>query len=253
MWKNMRKQHENHSKIAQSLTSIKLSQSRNETSDQSLKSTQQLHLQVQIWCSEFEKFIKHQKEFIKSLNNWLKVNIISKDNNLKPQNRKIELLLHAWQDELEKLSETKAKTAISNLANVIEIIVHDQANEMKSKKICEKTKRDLAKISREFEKWCDKQIAKRIPSDEMDLDVIDDMEVIVEQERGVEALKRRLTAEEEVYQQWCREVDEAVVCLYDGLPEVFTAVMEFCGGCVNMYRRLKSHYSSVPKSQTFIE
>ncbi|KVH97967.1 protein of unknown function DUF632 [Cynara cardunculus var. scolymus] len=232
MWENMQKQHENQSKIAQALKAINISQSPNETSEHNLNNTQQLRVQIKMWHSEFQRLMLHQKEYVKSLNSWLKLNLISIDNSLKdkipsPQNPKIQSLLRIWQDQLEKLPEEGAKTAINTFAAVIDTIVQYQSDEMELKDNCEETRRKLSKKSRKFEEWCDKQIAKRTPMEEMDPDMADD-EVIADQQMVVEALKRRLEEEEDEYRRRCIQVKEkSLMNLKNGLPEVFTAMSKF--------------------------
>ncbi|XP_024972111.1 nitrate regulatory gene2 protein-like [Cynara cardunculus var. scolymus] len=252
MWENMQKQHENQSKIAQALKAINISQSPNETSEHNLNNTQQLRVQIKMWHSEFQRLMLHQKEYVKSLNSWLKLNLISIDNSLKdkipsPQNPKIQSLLRIWQDQLEKLPEEGAKTAINTFAAVIDTIVQYQSDEMELKDNCEETRRKLSKKSRKFEEWCDKQIAKRTPMEEMDPDMADD-EVIADQQMVVEALKRRLEEEEDEYRRRCIQVKEkSLMNLKNGLPEVFTAMSKFSGAYSHMYGTLQTENYSLQK------
>ncbi|KAK9066085.1 hypothetical protein SSX86_015487 [Deinandra increscens subsp. villosa] len=116
MWKNMRKQHEQQLTIVKELSNIKISESPKSTSEHNLKNMEQIRLQVMICCSKFEKFMLYQKEYIKSLSNWLKLNLISIDNNVHNQNPKIKSLLRTWRDQLKKLPEQGAKTAINSFA-----------------------------------------------------------------------------------------------------------------------------------------
>nr|KAJ0226342.1 hypothetical protein LSAT_V11C100014590 [Lactuca sativa] len=234
MWERMGKQHENQWKMVQEL--IKISQSRNETSEDNHSNTKQLHVHVKMWCSGFQKLILHQKEYVKSLNNWLELNLMSIDNNLrdkassqqKPQNPKIQSLLRTWQDQLEKLQEEGVKTAINTFAAAISTIIHYQSDEMQMKERCEETRREITRKSRKFEEWCDKQIAKRTPTD-----VVDDIEVIAEHQIVMEALKRRLEEEEEAYRRQCIKVkDKSLMNKKTGLSLVFAGTSERCRSLV---------------------
>lgn len=245
MWESMRLQHDNQSKIVQALRSLDISHSPKETSEHHYKNTRQLHIYVEMWHSQFEKLMLHQKEYVKSLNNWLKLNLIPIDNNLRekvsspqrPQNPPIQSLLRTWHDFLEKLPEEGARTAISNFAAVMDTIFQYQTEEMKMKERCEETRRELTRKNRKFEEWYNKYMEKRT-SDDME----NDKDVIADQQITVEALKNRLEEEEEGYQRQCIQVrDKSLMNLKTGLPEVFRAMSEFSRACSHMYRNLKSH------------
>ncbi|XP_071686758.1 protein ALTERED PHOSPHATE STARVATION RESPONSE 1-like [Rutidosis leptorrhynchoides] len=238
MWKNMRQQHQHQFEIVQELKSFKFSHK--ETSERNLINTQRLYLHVRIWGSEFEKLITRQKEYIKSLNNWLKLDLISIDSNSidkkllakQTQNPKIQPLLSNWLENLEKLTEQGAINTIIKFALAVETNVDYQLKAMKLKEKCEETRMEITKRSRKFEEWCDKQITKGKSSDEVDIDVMNDMEVVAEQEVVVAALKRRLVEEEEdAYRRWSGQVMD----MRTGLPEVFMSMMEFACVCSNMY------------------
>ncbi|KAK1416840.1 hypothetical protein QVD17_25957 [Tagetes erecta] len=244
MWENMRIEHDNQSKIAQALRSLDISHSPKETTDHHYNNTRQLHIHVQMWHSQFEKLMLHQKEYIKSLNNWLKLNLIPIDNNLRekvsspprPQTPPIQILLRTWHDFLEKLPEEGARTAINNFSAVMETIYHYQTDEMKMKERCEETRRELTRKARKFEDWYNKYIQKRT-DDEME----NDKEVIAEQQITVELLRKRLEEEEEAYQRQCVQVrDKSLMNLKTGLPEVFRAMSEFSRACSHMYKSLKT-------------
>ncbi|KAJ0523622.1 hypothetical protein HanIR_Chr10g0495841 [Helianthus annuus] len=244
MWEQMRVQHDNQSKIVQALRSLDISHSPKETSEHHYNNTQQLHVHVQMWASQFEKLMLHQKEYIKALNNWLKLNLIPIDNNLRekvsspqrPQTPPIQTLLRTWHDFLEKLPEEGARTAIHNFAAVMDTICQYQNDEMKMKESCEETRRDLQRKARKFEDWYNKYMQKRA-----DEEMENDKEVIAEQQITVELLKKRLEEEEEGYQRQCIQVrDKSLMNLKTGLPEVFRAMSEFSGACSQMYKSLSS-------------
>lgn len=245
MWESMKHQHDNQSKIVQALRSLDISNSPKETSDHHYNNTRQLHVHVQIWHTQFEKLMSHQKEYIKALNDWLKLNLIPIDNNLRekvsspqrPQTPPIQILLRTWHDFLEKLPEEGARTAIHNFAAVMDTIFQYQTDEMKMKERCEETRRELNRKARKFEDWYNKYMQKRM-GDEME----NDKDIIAEQQITVELLKKRLEEEEEGYQRQCIQVrDKSLMNLKTGLPEVFRAMSEFSRACSLMYKSLKSH------------
>ncbi|GKB99909.1 nitrate regulatory gene2 protein-like protein [Tanacetum coccineum] len=233
MWENMQKQHEHQSTIIHALQNFKASQ--DEASGHDLIKTQKLHHHVKIWCTEFKKLIQHQNNYIKSLENWLKYNLaITINHNLKPHYPKIEPLLRAWLDELEKLPKEDTITTMDKLAEDIHTIAQLQLNKTKMKEKCDETRKELFKVSQKFERWCNKDIAKKLSSHE-----IDDIEVIAKQEIVVEALKLRMVVEEETYEKLCVEVkDTMVVNLTTRLPEVLKNVSGFARACLLMYKNL---------------
>ncbi|KAL7600148.1 protein ROLLING AND ERECT LEAF 2 [Lactuca sativa] len=244
MWENMKLQHDYQSKIVQALRSLDISHSPKETTELHYKNTSQLHDHVQMWHSQFEKLMSHQKEYVKALNNWLKLNLIPIDNNLRekvsspqrPQTPPIQSLLRTWNDFLEKLPEEGARTAIHNFAAVMDTIFQYQTDEMKMKERCEETRRELTRKTRKFEDWYNRYIQKR-SSEDME----HDKEVIAEQQITVELLKKRLEEEEEGYQRQCIQVrDKSLMNLKTGLPEVFRAMSEFSWACSHMYKSLRS-------------
>ncbi|THG03846.1 hypothetical protein TEA_017299 [Camellia sinensis var. sinensis] len=83
MWETMRIQHEKQSQIVIGLKLLDISQSPNETSEHHHERTVQLWAVVQEWHSQFTKLVTYQKEYIKSLYNWLKLNLVPIDIDLK--------------------------------------------------------------------------------------------------------------------------------------------------------------------------
>ncbi|KAJ0603494.1 hypothetical protein HanRHA438_Chr02g0048761 [Helianthus annuus] len=243
MWNNIQKQHKQQLTIVQRLINIKtrISHLPDNKSECNSKNIEKIYLQVTNWRFEFEKLTNHKSEYIKSLNNWLKLNLTCIDHNVRSQNSKIESLLRTWNDRIEKLPEEGVKTAIRSFSCVVVTSVRYHEEEMKLKERCDEIRQEITRKTRKFEEWCDKQIAKRMPSDEMDVDVMDDMNLIAEQQVVVEVLKRLLEEAEEVYQRHRVKVKEmAVLNLTAALPEVFTAMAEFSGACTRMYESLES-------------
>ena len=228
MWENMQKQHEHQIMIIHALQNSQLP---NETSDHALN-TQELHHHVKIWCTEFQKLIQHQKNYIKSLDNWLKHNlIITINHNLKPQYPKIESLLRAWRDELNKLPKEDTITAMEKFAEDIHKIAQLQSDKMKMKEKCDETRKELSKVSQKIKKWGNKKLSSR---------EIDHMEVIKKQR---EELITRLRVADDDYEKRCGDTKYAmVVNLKARLPDVLKAVSEFAGASSRMYKNLNAQY-----------
>lgn len=245
----MSEQHENQSKIVVVLRSLHISQSPKETSEHHHERTFQLWHVVTEWNTQFEKLMKNQKDYIRALHHWLKLNLIPIDTNLKekvsspqrPANPPIYVLIRAWNDYLEKVPDELARTAINNFAAVLNTIVQYQVEEMKLRDKCEDTRRELSKKTRQFEDWYNKYTQRRTPPDEMDPERAQDKELIDERKFQVEALKKRLEEEEGEYQKQCIQVREkSLTSLKSRLPELFRAMSDFSLACSDMYRNLRS-------------
>ncbi|KAJ7962982.1 Protein of unknown function (DUF630 and DUF632) [Quillaja saponaria] len=251
MWETMQIHHKNQSQIVMALRSLDISQSPKETSEHHHERTYQLWVVVQEWHSQFAKLINHQKEYIKALSNWLKLNLIPIESSLKEkvssppriQTPPIQGLLHAWQDYLEKLPDELARTAIFNFAAVINTIMQQQEEEVQSKRKCEETRKELMRRTRQFEDWYNKYIQRRIP-DEVDPDRAEDNshnDAVAERQVVVDTLKKRLEEEEDAYRRQCLHVREkSLASLKHRLPELFRAMSDFSLACSEMYKELRS-------------
>ncbi|XP_028807429.1 nitrate regulatory gene2 protein [Neltuma alba] len=251
MWGIMRAHHENQSNIALALASLDDSQSPKMTTEHHHDRTYQLLVVVQEWHSQFEKLMSNQRRYIRALNNWLKLNLVHIESNLKEkvsspprvQKPPIHRLLLAWQDSLEKLPDEVARTAISNFAALIDTIFHLQAEEMHLKQKCEETQKELNRKKRHFEDWYRKYMERKIP-EEPDPDrpqgnnAID--EVVTEKQFVVEQVKKRLEDEEEAYARQCDHVrQKSLVTLKNRLPELFRNMSDFALQCSKMYSELR--------------
>ncbi|KAK2971203.1 hypothetical protein RJ640_008627 [Escallonia rubra] len=249
MWETMRLHHDKQSKIVEALRYLDISQSPKETTTHHHERTVQLWAVVREWHSQFEKVISHQKDYIKALNSWLRLNLIPIDNNLKekvsspqrPQSSPIQPLLHAWHDFLEKLPDELARTAIYNFAGVMSTIVQYQVDEQKLRDKCEDARKELDRETQKFKDWHMKYMQRRTPPDDMDPDRAHDNDHVAERQLVVEILKKRLEEEEEAYQRQCIQVrDKSLTSLRTRLPELFRAMKDFSRACSEMYRNLKS-------------
>ncbi|KAI9110350.1 hypothetical protein K1719_018792 [Acacia pycnantha] len=251
MWGIMHKHHENQANIALTLAYLDDSQSPKMTTEHHHDRTYQLLVVVQEWHSQFEKLMSNQRKYIKALSNWLKLNIVPIESNLKEKvsspprvkNPPIRKLLLAWLEFLEKLPDEVARTAISNFAAVIDTIFHQQAEEMHLKQKCEETQKELDRKKKHFEDWYHKYMERKIP-DDPDPDKPQGNfatdEVVTEKQFVVDQLKKRLEDEEEAYARQCHQVrQKSLVSLKNRLPELFRNMSIFAFECSKMYSELR--------------
>ncbi|XP_023513660.1 nitrate regulatory gene2 protein-like [Cucurbita pepo subsp. pepo] len=256
MWETMHFHHGNQLKVVGALKMLDISQSPKETSDHHHERTVQLWAVVQDWHSQLEKLVSRQKDYIKALSNWLKLNLIPTESSLKekvcspPRVRSppIHGLLHVWQEQLEKLPDEILRNAIFTFATVINTIMQSQDEEMKMKVKCEETEKELARKTKQFKDWQKKYVQRKVPSPgEENPEEIGDNDAIAERQAAVEAVEKRLEEQREEYQKLCVHVREkSLGNLKNQLPELFRALFEFSHACSRIYRHLKSISQPLP-------
>ncbi|XP_050384503.1 protein ROLLING AND ERECT LEAF 2-like [Argentina anserina] len=251
MWEVMRYHHKSQSEIVIALRSFDISQCPKYTTDNHHLNTVQLWHVAQGWHMQFVELVSKQKEYVKALRNWLKLNLIPIESNLKEkvssppriQNPAIQGLILEWNDRLEKLPDDAARTAINNFAGIIHTIVLKQEEEINMKEKCEGSRKELDRKKRNFEDWYHKYMNKNIP-DEVDPErpeINVRSEVIAEKQFAVETVKKRLEEEEETYAGLCLQVREkSITSLNTALPELFRALADFAIICSDMYKSLNS-------------
>lgn len=262
MWEKMLVHHEKQSEIVTKLRSLDNSQSPKQTSEHHHERTYQLLLVVQQWHSQFETLVNNQKGYTKALNNWLKLNLIPIESNLKEKvsspprvrNPPIQGLLHAWHDRLEKLPDELARTAIGNFAAVIDTIFHMQEEEMVLKRKCEDTRKELDRKTRQFDDWYHKYMERKTP-DEYDPEKADDTnapdETVTERQFVVEQVRKRLEDEEAEYEKHCLQVRlKSLSNLKNRMPELFRAMSDFSFECSKMYSELRSISQNLGQSSS---
>ncbi|XP_023526709.1 nitrate regulatory gene2 protein-like [Cucurbita pepo subsp. pepo] len=250
MWDTMRMHHEEQLKIVNALRYLDLSQSPKETSMHHHERTVQLCNVVREWHSQFEKLTLCQKDYIKALSSWLKLNLVPIESSLKEkvssppraQNPPIQRLLIAWHDQLEKLPDEHLRTAISSFSAVISTIVLQQEEEMKLKLRCDESMKELERKQRQFDDWHYKYQQRRMP-DELDPEKSEENSqdaVVTEKLVVVESLKKRVEEEKETHAKQCLHVREkSLVSLKNQLPELFRALSEFSSAGSDMYKNLR--------------
>ncbi|KAF8099333.1 hypothetical protein N665_0245s0012 [Sinapis alba] len=252
MWTNMCIQHDTQLKIVGELKSLEISTSQKETTKQHHQQTRQFCTVLEEWHVQFDRLVTHQKQYVNSLNTWLKLNLIPIESSLKekvsspprPQRPPIQALLHSWHDHLEKLPDEVAKSAISSFAAVMKTILLHQEEEMKLKERCEETRREFIRKKQGFEEWYQKHLQKRGPTEE-GVDGEEggssrDDDHVMERRIVVETLKKRLEDEEEAHQRHCVQVREkSLNSLKIRLPEIFRALSDYAHACADSYEKLR--------------
>ncbi|KAG1365442.1 hypothetical protein COCNU_12G004420 [Cocos nucifera] len=252
MWETMHVHHGTQHKIVANLRAFDISLSPKETSEQHHECTIQLWRVVREWHSQFEKLMKNQKEYIKSLNSWLKLNLIPIESSLKekvssparPSQPPMQALLHSWNDQLEKLPDDLARSAIYRFSEVVHTIVVHQQDELKMKEKCEDLRKEFMRKKRAFDDWYQKYSEKKAASGEEanpEGGEGSNQDRVAERKLEVDGLEVRLKVEEEKHRNLCKQVREkSLGSLRTHLPELFRSMTDFALECSKMYKKLIS-------------
>ncbi|KZV42003.1 hypothetical protein F511_14317 [Dorcoceras hygrometricum] len=250
MWESMCSHHDSQFKIVTDLKFLDVSRVHIETSKHHHERTKQLSTVVDEWHSQFEKLVANQRQYISSLNSWLKLNLVPIESSLKEkisspprtQSPPIQPLIHAWQDHLEKLPDEIAKNAISSFAAVVKTIFIHQEEEMKLKDKYEETQKEYFRKKQAFDEWHQKHVLRRTPPEEnKDKDIeTGAKDPVAERQFVVDSLKKKLEDEMEDHQKHCLQVREkSVGSLKIRLPELFRALYDYAHACYDAYERLR--------------
>ncbi|KAL5783238.1 hypothetical protein ACOSP7_008267 [Xanthoceras sorbifolium] len=247
MWGSMCKHHDNQHEIVSDLKSLDAGLAPRETTKHHHERTIQLHNVVLEWNLQFERLVNHQKQYIQSLNSWLKLNLIPIESSLREkilsppraQHPPIQALLQSWHDYLERLQDDLAKSAISSFAAVIKTIILHQEEEMKLKEKCEETRKEYLRKNQAFEEWYHKYQQRRTETERGD--DLNTKDPVSERQFAVESLKKRLEEEVDAHQRHCIQVREkSLGSLKTRLPELFHALSVYAHACSDAYEKLRS-------------
>ncbi|KAF2323336.1 hypothetical protein GH714_034717 [Hevea brasiliensis] len=251
MWSTMKLHHEAQLKLLNALKYVDISQSPKETSEYHYDRTCQLCAIIRDWHTHFCRLTDFQKDYIKALNNWLKLNLIPIESNLKEKvsspprvhNPPIHALLIAWRDDLEKLPDEVARSAIGNFAAVLQTIVNYQEEEMKTREKCEAMRKELARKTKQFDDWKQKHNIG-FANKGSDHDMAEDnphRDAMVDRQIVLDSLSKQLENEEEACQKLSLQVrQKSFTGLKTRLPELFRAMTDIALACSEMYSHLRS-------------
>lgn len=247
MWETMNAQHRGQMKIVEDLRSLDISDTPYETTGDHHQRTIQLYGAVDDWHQHFSKLMSNQKNYVIALNSWLKLNLIPIESNIKEkvssplrvQRPPIQALLQVWHENLERLPNELARSAISSFAAIMENIRVLQEDEVNMKMKCEKMRKDLSREQREYEDFLHKYNERMAATDGIGQEDVNRKDPIGERQMKLELLNQRLKDEEEAHEKHCRHVREkSLATLKSHLPELFRAMSEFAYAASGMYKKL---------------
>ncbi|KAM0934250.1 hypothetical protein DsansV1_C32g0222061 [Dioscorea sansibarensis] len=154
MWRSMNQFHEIQNSIVQQVRGlVDRPSAGGSTSDLHRLATKELESAVSAWQSSFNRLIRHQREYIHALYDWLKLTLIdvNSDNPQKDASsavaRELSTFCDEWKQALDRLPDTVASEAIKSFINVVHVIYTKQTEELKIKKRVETYSKELDKKS----------------------------------------------------------------------------------------------------------
>lgn len=151
MWRSMHHFHEIQNEIVQQVRGLVDSSMAESTSDLHRLATRDLEAAVSAWHSNFNRLIKYQREYIRSLYGWLKLTLFQVDSTAPQEahasliSRELTTFCDEWKQALDRLPDAVASEAIKSFVNVVHVIYTKQAEEMKIKKRAETFSKELEK------------------------------------------------------------------------------------------------------------
>ncbi|CAD6204507.1 unnamed protein product [Miscanthus lutarioriparius] len=151
MWRSMNHFHEIQNEIVQQVRGLVDNSMAESTSDLHRLATRDLEAAVAAWHSNFNRLIKYQRDYIRSLYGWLKLTLCQVDNSVPQEahasmiSRELTSFCDEWKQALDRLPDAVASEAIKSFVNVVHVIYTKQAEEMKIKKRTETLSKELEK------------------------------------------------------------------------------------------------------------
>ncbi|RVW32331.1 Nitrate regulatory gene2 protein [Vitis vinifera] len=149
MWQSMNQFHEVQNHIVQQVRGLVNRVGKGEsTSELHRQATRDLESAVSAWHSSFCRLIKYQRDFILSLQGWLRLTLIpltmttSMATGSSPV---VFAFIDEWKLALDRLPDTVASEAIKSFVHVVHAISGKQAEELKIKKRTETASKELEK------------------------------------------------------------------------------------------------------------
>ncbi|KAG2589635.1 hypothetical protein PVAP13_5NG377900 [Panicum virgatum] len=228
MWRNMYECHQVQNHIAQQATLLGNTPGSEPTSDAHCQATSQLEIEVSGWHSAFCNLITLQREYISTLNQWIKLtDCLPDDDGLMKSSSGIRSLSEELQRALERLPEKVAGEAIKTFMSAIHSIVVQQSEERQLKK---KSDNMESKFQTQLEKHSENamQSSAQPPNK--------NQYSVSKNEMKLEAFRKQVEEEKARYLTSVKTSRTMTLNnLQKGLPNVFHALMGFSGVCVQAF------------------
>lgn len=241
MWQSMNQFHEVQNHIVQQVRGLVNRVGKGEsTSELHRQATRDLESAVSAWHSSFCCLIKYQRDFILSLQGWLRLTLIPLNNDNINGHREQSVVfafIDEWKLALDRLPDTVASEAIKSFVHVVHAISGKQAEELKIKKRTETASKELEKKAsslRNIEKkfyHSYSMVGIGLPDSGPDNGQgLDARDPLSEKKAELAACQRRVE-DEMVRHSKAVEVTRALTLnnIQTGLPGVFQAMTSFSG------------------------
>ncbi|XP_042448540.1 protein ALTERED PHOSPHATE STARVATION RESPONSE 1-like [Zingiber officinale] len=219
MWRTMHECHQEQDRVSQHANHLDNSLGNDPTTDSRHHAISQLEAEVTSWYTTFSNLFRCQREYIRILNQWVKMtDCLPETNNLTGSTSNIHDFCDKVQGVLDRLPDKAAAEAINSFLLVLRSIIRQHTEEHNLQKRSDRLKSRLDKEMVSFQTLeKDNQHAK------------------------LEALKKKAEEEKVKYLHSIRTSRTMMLDhLQTGLPNVFQTLMGFSSTCVQALNNITS-------------
>ncbi|XP_074556470.1 protein ALTERED PHOSPHATE STARVATION RESPONSE 1-like [Curcuma longa] len=219
MWRTMCECHQEQDHVSQEVNHLDSSLGNDPTTDSHRHAISQLEAEVTSWYTTFSNLFRCQREYIRVLNQWVKMtDCLPETNNLMGSTSSIHDFCDVVQGVLDRLPDKVAAEAINKFLLVLRSIIRQHTEEHSLQKRCDRLQCRLEKERLSFQTLeKDNQHAK------------------------LEALKRKAEEEKVKYLHSVRKSRAMMLNnLQTSLPNVFHTLMGFSSTCVQALNDITS-------------
>eukprot|EP00268_Persea_americana_P058772 TRINITY_DN7150_c0_g1_i3.p1 TRINITY_DN7150_c0_g1~~TRINITY_DN7150_c0_g1_i3.p1 ORF type:complete len:657 (+),score=186.57 TRINITY_DN7150_c0_g1_i3:1045-3015(+) len=236
MWRTMYECHQVQNHIAQQMNHLSNHPSTEPTTDYHRQATVQFEAEVTSWYNTFCNLLTSQREFVRALNQWVRLTDFLPNNSPTNSTSEICALCEEWQLAVERLPDKAASEAIKSFISVIHSIVLQHDEERKLQKRSSRLEKRLEKernLLNKLEKKSHETLNASGPSP--------DDSFLVEREK-IDTLKKKVEEEKGKYLNSVN-ISHAMMLnnLQMGLPNVFQAMTRFSSVCAQAFEAVHGH------------
>ncbi|XP_058099113.1 protein ALTERED PHOSPHATE STARVATION RESPONSE 1 [Magnolia sinica] len=238
MWQTMFECHQVQNHIALQLNHLNNHLSTDPTSDYHRQATAQLEAEVNAWYNALCSLLKSQREFVRSLNQWVALTDCLSDNQPIDPSSGGHAFCEEWHLSLERLPDKVASEAIKSFASVIHSIILQHAEERKLQKkynhLEKRLEKELKLLSKKEKDFNESSI---INASSLSMN-----HPLVIKRAKTDAFKKRVEEEKSKYTNSV-QVSRAMMLnnLQTGLPNIFRAMTGFASACAQSFEAVHGH------------
>lgn len=248
MWTSMCACHQKQLQMVDDLMALEMISSLDETSKFHRTITEELSKEITNWQQSLRNLIKTQKDYPVALHEWLHLNVIPiesdvKDKQAAPQHLHrppVYLLCKAWIEALKDISGMNVMKDLEKFSDILLNMLTKQEEELRQKNKYETLEREYERKKSSLETF-----EKKYGNKHMEMHAAQENEELItrnpvqERKSNVDLLQRRVDEEKEDHAKLCQQNSTMILKgLQEGLPGVLRSVRTFSDENAKAYTRL---------------